>query len=144
MARHHSSSYSAKHPSDMTIEPEIATAVSGLISNGRISCPAAFSLAAEHSVSPSIIGAAIDLQEGRITHCQLGLFGYGPGPSPLNGDDEMDDDIEAVVTTALVDGRLSCERAWQIADERNLPRLSIAKACESLKVRIAQCQLGAF
>ncbi len=144
MARHHSGDYSAKHPPDMSIDKEIATTVTTLISDGNITCAAAFSLAAKHAVSPSIVGTAIDLQEGRITKCQLGLFGYGPGPSPLDGGAPVDDHVKDAITAALVNDRLPCERAWEIADDLQLKRIEIAQACESLRIRINQCQLGAF
>ena len=144
MARHHSGEYSAKHPPDMTIDKKIATTVTSLIDGGNVTCAAAFSLAVKHAVSPSMIGAAIDLQEGRITKCQLGLFGYGPGPSPLDSDNHVDFPLKEAINAALVNDRLPCERAWQIADDLQLTRIEVARACESLCIRINQCQLGAF
>ena len=144
MTRHHSDDYSAKHPRDTTIDQDIAAAVAAHISNGTITCPSAFSLAEDFGVAPSMIGTSIDLQAGRITKCQLGLFGYGQGPSPLDGADHVDDHVSGAITEALVDGRLSCARAWQIADDLDLSRLTVARACESLRIRINRCQLGAF
>ncbi len=144
MARDHHGNYSAKHPPGTTIDPELAKAVTDRIDHGRISCHAAFTLAAERSESPSLIGTAIDLQEGRLVKCQLGLFGYESGSSPLNAAESVDDDLKTAFVSALVDGRLPCESAWQIANELNLSRLAIGRACESLGIHISRCQLGAF
>jgi hypothetical protein len=52
--------------------------------------------------------------------------------------------LEADIEAAQENNRLPCQRAWQIADDRNLPRLEVGRACESLQVRICRCQLGAF
>ncbi len=144
MARRHKGKFSTKHPSDMTMAPAVSEAVAARISQGKIACPAAFELATALSVAPSVVGTAIDLQEGRITHCQLGLFGHARKSSLLEGGDGVEarlaDDIEA----AQENNRLSCRRAWQIADDHDLPRLEVGRVCESLHVRICRCQLGAF
>lgn len=144
MTKDHKGHFSEKHPPGLTVDPDVAAAVIALITNGQITCAAAFSIAAEHAVAPSMVGAAIDLQESRITQCQLGLFGYGLGPSPLSASEPVDDDMKATITAELVNGRLPCQIAWKIADKLNLPRLEVARACESMKIRINQCQLGTF
>ena len=144
MSRQDKGNFSAKHPPDTTIPHEVMEAVASRISDGKITCRTAFDIAAEASVPPLIIGTAIDLQEGRITKCQLGLFGYAQAQSPLHGTDLDDDELKRDIRAALENDRLSCEQAWQIADGRNLPRLEIARACESLHIRFHRCQLGAF
>ncbi len=144
MTKNDKGHYSAKHPPEMIITPEITNGVAGRIADGVITCQAAFTVAAEYAVGPEMIGAAIDLQEARITKCQLGLFGHGSGPSPLKNAIRVNDKVKAAITVALVEGRLACNRAWQIADDLHLSRLEVARACESLNIRINQCQLGAF
>jgi hypothetical protein len=144
MARRHKGNFSTKHPPDMTIAPEVSDAVAARISKGKIACQAAFELATALSAAPSVMGAAIDLQEGRIVHCQLGLFGHARKRSPLEGGDIVDARLEADIKAAQENNRLSCRRAWKIADDHNLPRLEVGRACESLHVRICRCQLGAF
>jgi len=144
MARRHKGKFSTKHPPDIAIAPEVSDAVAARISKGTIACQAAHELATTLSVAPSVVGAAIDLQEGRITHCQLGLFGHARKASPLQGGDGVDARLEADIKAAQENNRLPCQRAWQIADDHNLPRLAVGRACESLGVRICRCQLGAF
>lgn len=107
-------------------------------------CKTAFEIAADLSVPPSMVGTAIDLQEGRIISCQLGLFGYGKAEKKLKGAAQVNDAIEAAINASLMDGRLSCEKAWQIADTAKKPRLEIARSCESTGIKICNCQLGSF
>jgi hypothetical protein len=144
MARRHKGDFSAKHHPDTTIAPEVNAALTARISKGKITCKTAFDLAASLSLAPSVIGTAIDLQEGRITHCQLGLFGHARKSSLLEGNDSVDAPLAADIKAAQENNRLSCQQAWKIADDHNLSRLSVGRACESLHVRICRCQLGAF
>ena len=144
MARRHKGNFSLKHPPNITIAKEVAAAVTDRMAEGTISCRTAFALADECAATPSTIGTAIDLQEGRITRCQLGLFGYGPDETPLEGVGMVDDELKAAIRATLENGRLSCKLAWRIADDRHRSRLTVGRACESLGVRIDRCQLGAF
>jgi hypothetical protein len=53
-------------------------------------------------------------------------------------------EVEAAIKNALVDDRLTCAAAWKIAEENGIAKLDVANACETLGVKIASCQLGAF
>ena len=144
MARRHAGHFSKKHPADTTVDPAVKKAVSSRLTDQKISCKAAFEIAADLSMPPSMVGIAIDLQEGRIISCQLGLFGYGKAEKKLKGDTQVNDKLKADILASLVDGRLSCEKAWQIADAATRPRLEISRACEAMGIKIYNCQLGAF
>jgi hypothetical protein len=119
-------------------------AVSSKLAHHKITCKAAFNIAADLSVPPSTVGIAIDLQEGRIISCQLGLFGYGKAQKKLKSAAQVNDAVKTAINTALIDGRLPCEKAWQIADAVMRPRMEISRACEALGVKICSCQIGAF
>lgn len=144
MTRRHKGNFSAKHGSTVTIEAEIIDAVKTRLSDGTIPCQSAFEVAIEKSVAPSLVGASIDLQEIRITKCQLGLFGYGSGASPLRDAEKVDDALEAAIHHVLENGRLSCQNAWKIAKDLGRTRMAVSRACEWLGIRINRCQLGAF
>ncbi len=144
MARRHKGHFSAKHPVDTTVETAVEKAVVSNLTDNQIPCTTAFGIADHLSVTPMVVGTAIDLQEGRIVGCQLGLFGYGKQKKLLDAPQKIDKMIQRAIQDALVDGRLSCLKAWQIADAHTVPRLEIANICESLNIRICQCQLGAF
>jgi hypothetical protein len=86
------------------------------------------------------------LLEYKIAKCQLGLFGYGQGPDKkaLKPKAPGDQKLEEAIRGALVDEKLSCLDAWQIADQFNVPKMSVSNACEALGIKIKPCQLGAF
>lgn len=49
-----------------------------------------------------------------------------------------------VVKKAAVDNRLTCGQAHQLAEETGYSLLEIGKACDDLKIKIKNCQLGCF
>ena len=144
MSRQHAGHYRRKHPTDKAVDPDVAEAVASQTAHGKITCKAAFAIAARLSVPPSVVGTAIDLQEGRITACQLGLFGYGKTDQKLKAAAEVDETLETAISASLMDGRLPCEKAWQIADSAKMERIEISRACEALGVKVCKCQIGAF
>lgn len=144
MSKGHQTNFRAKHPPNTTIDPVLKESVTHAMPGGRITCKQAFSIAADLSLDPIMVGTAIDFQEGRITACQLDLFGYGEKRSPISGADTAAEELLADIHACLIQGRLQCKAAWRIARKHNLPKLKIGQACESLGIRISQCQLGAF
>jgi hypothetical protein len=86
----------------------------------------------------------MDLMEIRLTKCQLGLFGYTPEKKIVTPAESVAPDLEAAIKAAVENGRLSCERAWQMADGRGIKRLAFSSACEALGIKVKPCQLGAF
>jgi hypothetical protein len=74
----------------------------------------------------------------------LGLFGYAPRKRIVQPAADIDPELAGEIRAALNNGRLRCETAWAIAARRRLPRLAVAETCEALKIKIGDCQLGAF
>ena len=122
----------------------IAAKIKEKISEKRISCAEAHSIAAELSVAPADVGAAIDLLEVRIIKCQLGLFGYGKEKSIPVLSDKINPDIEVAINSSLINDRLPCSTSWEIAKRFNVSKPMVAAVCESMKIKISPCQLGAF
>lgn len=145
MASQHSGNFRAKHPQDTKVDPAIMDRVAADIVNGCIACKTAHAIALDLNVAPGQVGIAIDLQNGRIKACQLGLFGYGKAKKivALNGT-ESKAELASAIRNALVDGKIPCDAAWRIADAEGLARLDVGRACESLGIKINRCQLGAF
>ena len=145
MASQHSGNYRAKHPQGTKVDPAIMDRVAASIVKGCISCKTAHAVAVELKVEPSQVGIAIDMQNGRIHACQLGLFGYGKGEKIVAQHKvEAKAELESDIRKELIDGRLPCAAAWRIADTNNLARLELGRATESLGIKINLCQLGAF
>jgi hypothetical protein len=136
--------YSKKHGREEKPDPALAKAIGAAAESGRISCAQVFKTASEFGVSPAAAGKAVDLLEIRLTHCQLGLFGYSPGKSIVEAAKEVSAELESAIRGRLEAGRLSCARAWEIARELNLKRMDVSSAAEALGIKIKPCQLGAF
>ena len=101
-------------------------------------------VAGELEVPPADVGVAIDLLELRIGKCQLGLFGYSPQRRAVKPALNVSPELEEALKKRLVDNRVSCLSCWEIAKELSLARMDVSAACESLNIKIASCQLGAF
>jgi hypothetical protein len=114
------------------------------ISENRISCAEAHSIAVNLKVDPAEVGTAIDLLEVRIIKCQLGLFGYGKEKNIPSLSDKINPAIESAIKSSLVNDRLPCSTAWEIAGRFNVSKPMVAAECETMKIKISPCQLGAF
>ena len=136
--------YAAKHPKGVEADPKAVEQVRQKLSNNHITCAAAHEIAAKLSVTPAQVGMTIDLLEARITKCQLGLFGYSPQKNIVKPADSVSPDLKNAIETGLIDGRISCERCWEIATQKGLKKIEVASACETLCIKIKPCQLGAF
>jgi hypothetical protein len=136
--------FAAKHPDAPPPDPRIVTAVTVQIKDNHLACAKAHEIAQSLAVSPAQVGLVLDLLEFRISHCQLGLFGYGAPKKLVKGADTVAPHVQEAIAAAAVGGRLACAHAWEIADRLNIRRLALANACEALGIRIKPCQLGAF
>ncbi|MCX7966195.1 MAG: hypothetical protein N2596_06185 [Syntrophorhabdaceae bacterium] len=128
----------------IALNEKVASLVKARAQNNRISCVEAHKISSELNISPEEVGVAIDLLEIRIVECQLGLFGYGTGKNIPVLKEKVEPEIEAKIRSSLVNGKLPCIDAWNIAIEFNISKLKIAAICESMKIKISACQLGAF
>jgi hypothetical protein len=144
MSRKDKGGFAQKHPPDHPSDPRIAEAVKTAAREGKISCAAAFELARSLGVSPKEVGVEMDLQEIPVTHCQLGLFGYGSKGKGIEAAGEVPPALAEAIHKALVNGRLPCASAWEMAEAMGLSKREVASACEALKIKISACQLGTF
>jgi hypothetical protein len=136
--------YSKKHPDSRKPVPATADAVQKEAKNGEVPCAVAFRIAGELSVDPGDVGSTMDLLELRIAKCQMGLFGYMPEKSIVRPAEKVERKLEAAIRRSLADGRLPCMAAWKIAKSFKVSKMAVASACEALKIKISDCQLGAF
>ncbi len=54
------------------------------------------------------------------------------------------DELMNAIRKASNDGRLSCEKAHELANKLNVPLSEIGRLCNEMKVKISACQLGCF
>ncbi len=137
--------YAEKHGARAGLDQVISGAIKKHSIGGKLSCVAAFHIAEEMNIKPSEVGQALDLLEMKIAKCQLGLFGHEKGKRlVVKPADTVPPDLEKALRAGLLNGRLPCATAWDIAKRFDVPKMNITSACERLNLRIAQCQLGAF
>jgi hypothetical protein len=135
--------YAAKHKG-AKLNEKIAAKVREKMSDDILSCGAAHVIAKELNVAASEVGITLDLLEVRIGKCQLGLFGYGGKKRIVRPADKVEPELQKEIESLLVDGRLPCKAAWDIAEKFKMKRLYLANACEKLNLKINSCQIGSF
>ncbi|NIS60127.1 MAG: hypothetical protein GTO13_05300 [Proteobacteria bacterium] len=137
--------YAEKHGARAQLDQAITEAIKRRSRGGNLSCMAAFRIAEEMNIKPSEVGQALDFLEMKIIRCQLGLFGHEKGKRLIVKPAEtVSLDLEEALRAGLVNGRLPCVTAWDIAKRFDLPKMKITSACEKLNLRISHCQLGTF
>jgi hypothetical protein len=136
--------YSAKHAPGGSPDERIAGAVREKAAKGALPCAEAERIGAALGVKLEEVGRTLDLLELRIGRCQLGLFGYGPERKAVHPAASVAPDLAEAIRGRLADGRLPCKAAWEIAAELGITRMEVSAACETQKIRIKPCQLGAF
>jgi len=127
-----------------TLEQEMLEQSAG----GQLTCARAMAIASRLVIDPAAVGRAANQAGVRISHCQLGLFGYGPKVEgkhkivrPLP---HIPADMEAALRAAASDDGIPCADLWQVADRLALSRMEASGAAESLGVHVSDCQLGCF
>ena len=136
--------FANKHAPDRRVDDRIASTVKERSANEEIPCAVAFDIANDLQVSPEEVGFTIDSLEIHIVKCQLGLHGYPPDRKKVKPADSVSSELEKAIREALVDDRLPCAFAWEIAKESGLSKMDVSSACEALKIKISSCQLGTF
>jgi len=125
-------------------DEKLKKAIASRLVNGALSCTAAFDLAREFGVAPGFVGAAADALDIHLLECQLGLFGYKPEKKIVKPLETVEPEFEKAIRSALVNDRLPCRSAWDIAERFQVAKMTVSAACEALGVKIRPCQLGAF
>ena len=136
--------FSTKHGPDEKPDTLIKNEILKQTKNDKIPCAVAFEIAKELQISPETVGKTADVMNFKLTKCQLGLFGYQPKKKIIKPQDNINEDVKDAVSDALVQGRLSCKRAWDIASRLQVSKMTVSSACEAMKVKIKDCQIGAF
>jgi hypothetical protein len=136
--------FSDKHRAQDKPEPAVENEIVKRSKNEEIPCAVVFKIVKDIHVSPAEVGKTVDLMNYKLVKCQLGLFGYKPKKKIVKPQDSINQELQKAIQAALVNGQLSCERAWQIADRHHVRKMSVSSACEAMGIKIKPCQLGAF
>ena len=117
--------------------------------NGQLACEAAHFIANELEIDPLFVGDQATSTGIRITHCQLGFFGYAekrgmPGYKIVQKLDLVPEAIATAVRQAVRDGEISCAALWEIGQAQDISRLDMGNIAETLGIKTRPCQLGCF
>ena len=144
MSREHSNNFAKKHKDGTELDPLIKEAVLNLSKEGELPCAVAFEITKELAVAAAEVGKTVDLLNFRLVKCQLGLFGYMPEKKIIKPQDTDDQDLKDAIANAVVDGRLPCKNAWDIASEFKIRKMTVSGVADAMGIKIKPCQLGAF
>jgi hypothetical protein len=136
--------YKDKHGPQAVADPRIRDEILNKATDRELPCAVAFTIVDALGESASAVGQTMDLLGIRLTKCQLGLFGYASPKKIVTSRHPDTPEIGAAIVSALVDGRLPCRRAWDIAHRFHVRKMTVSGACEAMGVKIKPCQLGAF
>ena len=123
---------------------KVRQALDAAASDGDLSCAAAFAVAASLKIFPAAVGEYADEFGFHLTQCQLGLFGYTPHKKIAEPLASVNAELAEAIREGLVNDRLPCKTAWEIAERFDVPRMTVSAACETLGIKIKPCQIGAF
>jgi len=144
MTRSTQKPFSEKHGADQKPDDFIQNEILKRIKGNTIACAVAFDIAKLLNVSPDRVGRTADLMNIRLAKCQLGLFGYPAKNKIVEPAADMDPEMSDAIRRNLLDDRLPCRNAWEIAARLGVPRMAVSSACEAMGIKIKPCQLGAF
>ena len=112
--------------------------------NNELSCASAFLIAKELNVSPDKVGMVADLINYRLVKCRMGLFGYKPDKKIVRPVKTANQNLKNTITDNLVEGKLECKIAWDIASRFKVNKMTVSGICDDMNIKINECQLGAF
>ncbi len=107
--------FAAKHQGKAQINNVIKNEILKQNKDSKLPCFVAFKIAKELQVSPGDVGKAVDLLNFRLAKCQLGLYGYQPKKRKVKPKMPLDQGLKNAITDALVEGKLTCKKVWDIA-----------------------------
>ncbi len=130
------------------MDERIHQAMLDRLEDGRLPCNQCHAIARILDVDPLTVGMAANEAGIRISHCQLGLFGYGPKAEGkhkiVHAMDEVPERLAARLRANATDGAITCKAIWKVADGLGFPRLEACSAVEAMGIRVSRCQLGCF
>jgi hypothetical protein len=147
MTHKDSGKYASKHPPGVKPDKRIAKIIREKSTENGLACGMAEMISKKLGVEMAKVGATADLMEIKVIKCQLGLFGYGDKPEhgkDIKAADSVSDEMKNALEDTADNGRVTCAALWSIADKLGVRRRVASAACDTLKLKIHECQLGAF
>jgi len=136
--------FAEKHGPDAKPDQRIKDEILNRVKKDELSCAVAFQIAKDMEISPAEVGKTTDLMDFKLVKCQLGLFGYQPESKIVKQRNDASQELKDAIRSAMIDNRLPCRNAWEIAARFNIRKMTVSGVCEALSIKIKPCQLGAF
>ncbi len=144
MSKRKGKAFSDKHKPNLLPVPLIEREMRKRAANREIPCAVAFKIARDLSMPPMAVGQTADLMNIAVVKCQLGLFGYQPEKKIVKAEDTPNQSLKEAILESAENNRLSCEKAWQIAEQFKINKLAMGNVSQANGIQIKKCQLGAF
>jgi hypothetical protein len=122
----------------------LAREISASLVEGRLSCPIAFKVAKKLNIAPRAVGDKANELGIRIINCQLGCFGAKKATHEELVEMQISTPIAKAIQASLVDGRIPCQAAYEVARKLKVSRRRVGDTATKLEIRISGCQLGCF
>jgi len=126
------------------IDQRLLEIIKERLQSGKLPCAVAFDIAKKNGIRPQTIGETVNAADIRLCKCQLGLFGYSPENKIIKPLDSVNPELAQEIIDTKKDNVIQCVQIWEVAKKLGMRKLHVSCACESLKLKIKGCQLGAF
>ena len=122
----------------------VAEKIKNSAPKGQLHCGMAFKIAEELTIDPRTVGDMANQLKVRIINCQLGFFSVEKATHEDLRGMAIAPQVAEEVKASLVDGKLPCKAAFQVARKLNAGRKLVGDTATKLKIKISECQLGCF
>jgi CheY-like chemotaxis protein len=133
---------------ETAMDAKLKRAIRLSLRDGKLTCPAAWKVAEQVGVERFAVGEMADQLDIRVSHCQLGLFGYGEKRlgehKIMKPAHDATPELGEAIRAAAKDGRITCAQLFEIAERLGKPAMTASAQAEALGIKIASCQLGCF
>jgi hypothetical protein len=144
MSKRKGKAFSEKHKPNLVPDPLIEREMRRRAPNREIPCALAFEIARDLGMPTMAVGQTADLMNIAVVKCQLGLFGYRPENKVVKAEVTSNQPLKEAILESVGNNRLSCEKAWQIAEQFKINKLTMGNVSQANGIQIKKCQLGAF
>ncbi|MBF0450390.1 MAG: hypothetical protein HQK75_06790 [Candidatus Magnetomorum sp.] len=129
---------------EQPLDEKLLNTIRQHLQSEKLPCSVAFDIAQKNQVQIKHIGQTADMAGIRLCKCQLGLFGYEPEKKKIKPLQIIEPALNQAIQDAQKDNRMTCKTIWHIAETMKMNKLHVSCACETLGLKIKNCQLGAF
>ena len=118
--------------------------INASLTAGRLPCPVAFKVARKLDVELALVGDKADELGIKVSNCQLGCFGKEKSTHEELGDMQIAPAVAEAVQASLVNGKIPCKTAHDLAKRLKIGRRKVGDTASKLNIKVSDCQLGCF